>query len=156
MNRRPLGTKLSRALLGFQQFKTEALSPGTLVSYDCALRLWLSHVGDVDLKEITTSKALEYLAWLRVEYEPRRLSGREGPLSPKTIRNAYATLSAFFKWACAEFNLPNPKSSSNLGCTRFGCAARFWVTHVPYLDFLTLGILSHNYWQSIFDIGKTP
>ncbi len=108
MNRRPVDTKLSQAILGFQQFKTaEALSPCTLVNYDCALRLWLSHVGDVDLIEITTSSVLEYLAWLRVEYKPRRLSGREGPLSSKTIRNAYAIFSAFFKWACAEFNLPN-------------------------------------------------
>lgn len=109
MNRRPLGTKPQKAVLGFQQFKTaEALSPGTLVSYDCALRLWLSRIGDVDLREITASDVLEYLAWLRVEYKPRRLSGREGPLSPKTIRNAYATLCAFFKWACAEFNFANP------------------------------------------------
>jgi integrase len=45
---------------------------------------------------------------LRVEYKPRRITRREGPLSPKTIRNVYATLSAFFKWACAEFNLLNP------------------------------------------------
>lgn len=113
MNRRPSGTKLSRAISGFQQFKTaEALSPNTLISYECALHLWFSHVGDVDLKEITTSDVLAYRAWRRVEYKPRRLSDREGPLSPKTTRNGYATLSAFFKWACAEFNLPNPMEKS--------------------------------------------
>ncbi len=40
MNRRPLGLKRERAILGFQQFITaEALSPTTLVSYDSALRL---------------------------------------------------------------------------------------------------------------------
>ena len=97
MNRRPLGTKLSRAILGFQQFKTaEALSPNTLISYECALHLWFSHVGDVDLKEITTSDVLAYRAWRRVEYKPRRLSDREGPLSPKTTRNGGTPPSPLF------------------------------------------------------------
>jgi integrase/recombinase XerD len=77
MNRKPLGLTLPKAILGFQQYKTaEALSPNTLVSYESALKLWLSHAGDVDLNQITSKDILEYLAWLRTEYKPRRLGGR--------------------------------------------------------------------------------
>ncbi len=112
MNRRPLGLKLSKAILGFQQYKTaKALSPGTLISYESIFKLWLAHTGDVDLSQITSQHILDHLTWLRTEYKPRRLSGREGPLSPKTIRNAFAALSAFFHWACAEFGIANPSSS---------------------------------------------
>jgi integrase/recombinase XerD len=104
-----LGLKLEKAVTGFLQFKTaEALSPNTLIGYASVLKLWLSHAGDVELQRIASSDVLEHLAWLRSDYQPRRLSGRAGPLSPKTIRNTYATLSAFFKWASAQFNLPNP------------------------------------------------
>ena len=53
MNRRPLGLKLEKAIWGFLQFKTaEALNPNTLISYECVLKLWLSHVGDVDLNRL--------------------------------------------------------------------------------------------------------
>jgi integrase/recombinase XerD len=47
-------------------------------------------------------------AWLRTDYKPRRLCGGDDPLSPKTVRNFWVTLSAFFSWVCDEFDIPNP------------------------------------------------
>jgi len=41
MNRRPLGLKLEKAVVGFLQYKTaEALSPNTLIAYESVLKLW--------------------------------------------------------------------------------------------------------------------
>jgi integrase/recombinase XerD len=48
------------------------------------------------------------VAYLRTEYIPTRLTGKTQPLSPKTIRNIYITLSSFFTWLKEEFGLPSP------------------------------------------------
>jgi integrase/recombinase XerD len=109
MNRRPLGLLTPQVVTGFLQYKTaEALSPNTLISYESVLNLWLAHIGAVDLGSITSATLLEFLAWLRTDYKPRRITGDAAPLSAKYIRNVYAVLSVFFRWAQAEFDLPNP------------------------------------------------
>ncbi len=64
--------------------------------------------GDPALESVTPRDIREYLVWLRNEYRPRRYNGDRSPLSPKTIRNAYITLSSFFTWAVQEFDLQNP------------------------------------------------
>ncbi|MBM3131139.1 MAG: hypothetical protein FJ009_21255 [Chloroflexi bacterium] len=109
MNRRPSGLTLSKAILGFLQFKTaENLSPNTIVTYEHDLKVWLNHVGDRRIDLITTPQLREHLAWLRTDYKPNRFSGSPHPLSPKSIRNAWATLSSFFTWGCTEFAFDNP------------------------------------------------
>ena len=109
MNRKSLGLLAPQAVTGFLQYKTaEALSPNTLISYESVLKLWLSHIGNVDLSTINSASVLEFLAWLRTDYTPRRFDGSDTPLSPKSIRNVSAVLSAFFRWAHAEFDFPNP------------------------------------------------
>jgi integrase/recombinase XerD len=112
MNRSTSSLLLSKAVNGFLQFKAaEGLSPATLTSYETHLKLWLEHLGDVPVGKITAREVQEHLAWLRTEYEPRRITGSKRPLSPKTIRNVYITLSAFFTWAAKELNLPSPMKS---------------------------------------------
>ncbi len=109
MNRRLQGLSLSKALLGFEQYKTaEGLSPTTISSYRDTLKQWLERVGDVDVASITTQDLRAYLAWLRTEYVPKRKNGDTHPLSAKTIRNVWATFSSFFTWATTEFSMPNP------------------------------------------------
>ena len=109
MNRRPSGLKLDKAVTGFMQYKTaEGLSPRTLVGYEHDLKLWVKYADDVDVSAVTSQDIRAYLAWLRTEYKPRRFSGGEQPLSPKTVRNSWVTLSAFFAWAAIEFNGPDP------------------------------------------------
>ena len=56
MNCSLLGLTVSKALLGFLQYKTaEGLSPNTLLSYEHLLNLWVSHIGeDVDVGKVTT------------------------------------------------------------------------------------------------------
>jgi len=88
MNCSSLGLKLSKALLGFLQYKTaEGLSPNTLVSYEYLLNLWVSQIGgDVDVSQVTTQDLCNHIAWLRTEYKPRRFSGSEHPLSANSPR----------------------------------------------------------------------
>ncbi len=60
-----------------------------------------------------TSQALSgYLTWLRTEYTPERLNGKTHPLSPKSIRNVWITLSSFFNCASQEFKMANPMTCS--------------------------------------------
>lgn len=109
MNRRPQGLPLSKAIDGFLQYKTaEALSPRTVESYKRHLDQWLEHIGDRLIHKVTTPDLRSYLAWLHTEYKPRRFNGNTEPLSGKTIRNVWVTLSALFSWASAEFNCASP------------------------------------------------
>ena len=109
MNRRPLGLKLDKALTGFLQHKAaEALSPNTLIAYEHDLKLWIRYAGDVDVCQVTTQNLRAFLAWLHTDYKPHRFSGSEHPLAAKTVHNVWITLSSFFTWATAEFEMPNP------------------------------------------------
>ena len=110
MNRRSSGSLLlSKAITGFIQYKAaEGLSPTTLTSYEHDLKLWLEYMTDMPVNWIKTPKVRDYFVWLRTDYEPRRITGDHQALAPKTIRNFYISLSAFFTWASTEFDLPNP------------------------------------------------
>jgi integrase/recombinase XerD len=109
MKRRSSGIPLSKAAFGFEQYKTaEGLSPNTFVNYRDHLELFVDFTGDASVEDISSRDIVAFIAWLRKEYKPRRLTGGTQPLSPKTIRNIYATLSSLFTWACFEFEIPNP------------------------------------------------
>ena len=109
MNRSSPGFVLSKALVGFLNAKAaEGLSARTLTNYEFRLKQWIDFAGDPGVEGVTPLAIREYLVWLRTEYRPRRYNGDRGPLSPKSVRNAYMTLSSFFTWAVQEFDLPNP------------------------------------------------
>jgi integrase/recombinase XerD len=85
MNRRSLGFQLSKAFVGFEQYKAaEGLSPNTLANYKYHRKLLLEFAGDVNIAEVTTQEIRAFLAWLRTEYKPKRFSGDERPLSRET------------------------------------------------------------------------
>lgn len=105
----PGSISLKKALLGFVQAKeAEALSPRTIETYRRQLECWIDHAGDRSVSEVDTQALRAYLAYLRTEYVPKRITGRTHPLSPKTLRNVYITLASFFTWLGEEFALPNP------------------------------------------------
>ena len=110
MNRRPPGLETVKAIQGFLQYKTaEGLSPRTLECYRHDLKMWIEYQGDLVVDEITPQMLREYLSFMLTEYVPRRITGHNDiKLSPKTVRNIWVTLSAFFHWASDEFNLVNP------------------------------------------------
>lgn len=110
MNRRATGLTISKAIPGFINYKSaEGLSPNTIYSYERDLNLWLTYQEDLDISKVTSRDIRDYLNYLRIEYKPRRITGNnDKKLSPKTIRNVWATLASFFKWASIEFEITNP------------------------------------------------
>jgi integrase/recombinase XerD len=109
MNLRSSGSLvLSKAIQGFISFKSaEGLSDRTVDSYDRLLQKWLEQVGEREIRKITAAEITGYLSWLRTEYTPHRFSGKNEPLSPKTLRNVWVTLCSFFAWAARELQIAN-------------------------------------------------
>ena len=110
MNRNSSGSLvLSKAINGFITYKmAEGLSDRSIDSYERILIKWSEYMGEVELSEITNQEITAYLVWLRGEYIPQSLNGKKHPLSPKTLRNVWITLSSFFSWAKQELKLSNP------------------------------------------------
>ncbi len=107
MNQSPSSSLLlSKAIPGFINYKNaEGLSARTIDSHERILAKWLEHIGDLELQKITSQEAIAYINWLRNEYVPHRFSGKKHPLSAKTLRNVWATLSSFFSWANLELGI---------------------------------------------------
>jgi len=100
---------LSKGIEGFLTYKSaEGLTARSLDSYKRQLDKWLEQQGDTDIDKITSKDLIAYFNWLRNEYIPHRFSGKTHPLSPKTIRNFWVTLSAFFNWAHNELFIADP------------------------------------------------
>ncbi len=111
MNRKPSGSSmaLDKAIGGFLSFKeAEGVTARSLDSYKRHLEKWLEHEGEIEIGAIDAQKIIKYLNWLRNDYVPHRYGGKTHPLSPKTIRKFWVTLSAFFKWAHVELHIPDP------------------------------------------------
>jgi integrase/recombinase XerD len=107
MNHPPSGSLfLSKAIPGFINYKTaEGLALRTIDSHERLLNKWLEHIGDQQIGKITTQDVVAYLSWLRNEYTPRRFNGKTHPLSPKSLRNVWVTLSSFYSWAARELGV---------------------------------------------------
>ncbi len=100
MNHSSSGLLLSKAIDGFLRFKVvEGLSERTLKSYLDHLNRFSGHVGDIQMANVTVDDVEDFIYWLRTEYVPQRLSGKQIPLSNKTIYNIWVTLKSFFRWA---------------------------------------------------------
>ena len=110
MNQSTSGFKLSKAIEGFLlQKAAQGLSPRTLECYADQLQQWQMYLGaEAEIQQATPQNLRAFLAWLRSDYKPRRLTHGDQPLSAKTVRNYWVALSAFFTWASAEFGLDNP------------------------------------------------
>ena len=113
MNRRPQGLEASKAVVGFLQYKgAEGLAPITVAGYERDLKLWIDHMGDIDVVRIAPQHILSFLNYIRTDYVPRRIAGDNSKkLAPKTVYNIYVSLASFLTWATNEFNFPNPMKS---------------------------------------------
>lgn len=102
MDLRSSGLSVSKALVGFLNTKAaEGQSPRTLQNYEHRLNHWIDYACEVDVSKVTPQLIRRSLGWMRTEYKPKRFNGDDQPLSPKSIRNVYVTLSSFFAWASA-------------------------------------------------------
>ncbi len=107
--RSPGSLALSKAIDGFLNYKSaEGLSDRTIDSYKRQLEKWLEYQGDSIVAKIKSGELTQYLHWLQAEYVPHSFGEKKERLSPKTVRNFWVTLSAFFTWATREFKIANP------------------------------------------------
>jgi len=99
--------KLATAIQGFLLSKSaEGVRDRTLESYRQHLRIFSEHLSaDKEIETITTPDIAAFLDWLRHKYVPMRFSGEDHPLSDKSRRNVYTTLSALWTWANQELGV---------------------------------------------------
>jgi len=112
--------RFSEAIDGFLLFKAaESLSPQTLAAYRAHLERAALYLDDPPLKSVTTADIVRFLAWLRTDYQPRRLNGDTAPVSGQTLRNAWTALKSFYRWSTfnvgtanimADGLIPRPKA----------------------------------------------
>lgn len=110
MNRSSLCTQpFDKAITSFVFFKSaEGVLDKTIKTYQYLLNQCLEKWGSVDITKVQSRDISEYLSWLRTDYVPKRFNGKTHPLSPKSIRNVWIALSAFFTWASKEYSFDNP------------------------------------------------
>jgi integrase/recombinase XerD len=90
-------------------FKTaEGLSQRSVASYQRILEQWADYAGDKKVSQFTDHDINSYLVYMRTEYVPRRFGGDTRALSPKSLRNIWISLCAFFTWAHTEFKMESP------------------------------------------------
>ena len=103
---------LRAAITGFLNFKTAAgLSQRSVDSYQRILEQWADYTGNKKVNQLTDHEINAYLVYMRTEYVPRRFGRDTRTLSPKTLRNIWISLCAFFTWANGEFRMENPMKS---------------------------------------------
>ena len=103
---------LSKAVEGFLLTKSASgRSPNTIRNYKKELSRFIETTGDKEISAVTNQEIEKYLQYLRNDYRITSLAST--PIKPrkitsKTLRNAWGTLSVFWKWVSNEFNIDNP------------------------------------------------
>lgn len=87
--------RLSLAIEGFLLFRAGAGSINTMREYANTLHKWVRLIGDIDTSEVTADHVRRYLYHLRIEAK----------LAPKSVKNAWIGLSAFFTWLEGEMGI---------------------------------------------------
>lgn len=165
MNQRPTGLSATKAITGFLQYKSaEGLAPVTVSGYERDLKLWIEYQGDVNVSKVQSANILASLNYLRTDYVPRRITGKNSrKLAPKTVYNIYVSLASFFTWASREFNLDNPLKNIPLLNTKYtkitkACPARAegktarkisTFPHFLYLVSFVFRLFPVNYWRAL-------
>ena len=102
---------LNQAIDGFLMFKRAAgLRPRTLELYRHHLDQFATWAGDRPLTDIGAADIAAFLAYLRTDYRPTRLSGREGPLSSQSVYNSWTALKSFTRWTHEALAVPDVMS----------------------------------------------
>jgi len=103
---------LSRAIEGFLLHKrASGRSPNTIRNYRIQLERLCEWLEDPDMDEVTPQDLERFFIYLKEDYRVERIGRLDiepRPLSPKTRKNAWGTLSAFWRWAAKEFNIDDP------------------------------------------------
>ena len=100
--------KLSKAVEGYFYDKQATYSPKTLGSYKFVFQHLLKFLGDVEVESITPENLKAFIIYLQQDYQPTRLSGREGKLSPSGVDLYWKGIRSLFHWLNDSIDLPRP------------------------------------------------
>jgi integrase/recombinase XerD len=97
---------LSQAIDGFAvSFLADGRAEVTLTNYRYFLSRLVQFLDDPEVHKVSHHDLQAYLAWLRMEYKPHRMSGDTAPLTNSSLAKAWAALRSFWRWSASEFNL---------------------------------------------------
>ena len=101
--------RISEAVRGYLLAKTaDGYSPHTLALYRNMLKLFIEHVSDLELGDVTPACVQGFAAWLRGGYVPHRFSGETKPYAMSSFYNAWCSQRSFWKWAAQELGVKRP------------------------------------------------
>ena len=103
---------LSKAIEGFLLSKSASgRSPNTIRNYRQELSRFIERNGDMPIDSISKSQIEKHLQYLKEGFKIN-IQGNTSTiprnLSSKSVRNAWGTLSVFWKWVSKEFEISNP------------------------------------------------
>ena len=103
---------VSIAIEGFLLHKSAAgRSRYTIRNYRTQLNRFAQRAGSKRIDELKGNDIESFFEWLRKDYRYTSVGTskiKPRPLSPKTLRNAWAAMSSFWNWASLEFGFDNP------------------------------------------------
>lgn len=103
---------LSKAVEGFILSKSASgRSPNTVRNYRKELARFIEIVGDKDIGSVTNEDVEKYLHYLKNDFritQQGTTAIKPRKITSKTLRNAWGTLSVFWRWVSSEFGIPNP------------------------------------------------
>jgi integrase/recombinase XerD len=98
--------KLSLASEGFMlALRAGGYSKSTIDLYRYVLEYLIEFLEDPEVEKIRLTDLNRYFVWLQEEYQPRRKSGDNQPLSGGTLQNHWTAIRSFFNWASENFRL---------------------------------------------------
>ena len=103
---------LSKAVEGFLLTKSASgRSPNTIRNYRKELSRFIEITGDKEISSVTNEEIERYLHYLKYDFRITQLASTQispRKLTSKTLRNAWGTLSVFWRWVAIEFSVANP------------------------------------------------
>jgi integrase/recombinase XerD len=107
---------LKDAIKGFLLDAAVEYSPATIPPMRTYLNQFANYFENRDVNTITPEALRAYFAYLKHDYEPKRLNKKTGPLSGSALDNHWKSIRVFFKWSETnlqahrpDINLPRPK-----------------------------------------------
>lgn len=102
--------KLSKAIEGYLLDSSATYAATTVSLKKTCLGMLCEHLGDPELKSITSDDLVRWLAYLKNDYIPHRFptARTTGALSPSALDNHWKSVRSFFNWCNRRLGLPRP------------------------------------------------
>lgn len=99
---------IHKAIEGFIIEIAASYAQTTVKMYSAVLTVFARHIHRENVQDITPDDLLQFFAFLKTDYQPKRYGGSTRPLSNAAIDNYWKCLRTFFKWCHNTLNIPRP------------------------------------------------